>query len=180
MSRNHNKNKYIYTIKTIPSNADVTLSVNDNVITDKTITVAEGTIIEYYVSAVGYAPVRGGVTVVTGDTLDTVELRSDFTLTINTIPNDANVVLPAGYNQKGKSITVNYGTEVKYTVSKNLYVSKSGSQVVTSDNTISNLAGNTISDYIRPCDGKEWDENDTYEILGTKDYFNISVALPNI
>jgi hypothetical protein len=168
LSRNHNKNKYTYTINTIPANADVTLSVNDNVITDKTITVAEGTIIEYYVSAVGYAPIRG-VTVVTGDTLDTVELRSDFTLTINTIPNDANVVLTAaGYNQKGKSITVNYGTEVKYTVSKNLYISKSGSQVVTSDNTVSVSLAETQYPITLACDGKEWDENDTYEILGTK------------
>lgn len=168
LSRNHNKNKYTYTINTVPSNADVVLSINDNVITDRTITVAEGTTIEYYVTATGYAPIRGS-TVVMDNTVETIELRSDFTLTVNPIPNDAIVVFNApGYTQSGNSITVNYGTEVEYTVSKDLYVSESGKTLITADTSIDVNLEETEYPITLACDGKEWDENDTYEVLGNK------------
>ena len=55
-----------------------------------------------------------------------------FTFTINATPSDATITLNG---QTTKSITVDYGTSVNWSVSKSGYTTQSGNEVVTSDIT---------------------------------------------
>lgn len=61
----------------------------------------------------------------------------NYTLTLNPTPNDATVVLTApGYTQSGNTITVEDGTVVNYSVSKEGYYTNSGKTRVINNSVI--------------------------------------------
>lgn len=93
----------------------------------------------------------------------------EYTFTITPIPSDATVVLAAsGFAQSGNSITVEEGTEVTYTVSKDGYNTKSGTVAPTSNTIITvTLEEITLDPIDESTTVKELEVNSTvYDIVG--------------
>lgn len=129
---------YTLTISPTPNDSTVTLTASGYSQVGNTITVPYGTTVSYSVSHTGYTTESGTYTVTEDYTLPIALTTLDYTLTVSPVPSDATVVLTAqGYTQSGNTITVPYGTEVSYSVSKTDYVTQSGEYTVTADYTLS-------------------------------------------
>ena len=123
------KTQVTLTITPTPSNA--TVIIND--VERKSITVDYGTKVTYAVSATGYVSKSGEETVIANKTLPVALVKQQVTVTIVPTPADATVKI----NGEVKSeVTVDYGTEISYEVSKTGYVSKSGTETVTATKTL--------------------------------------------
>ena len=114
-----------------PTPADATVKINGS--ETKELVVEEGTVVDIEVSKEGYETYTKQITV-TEDVTEVVNLViKQFTLTVNTIPADATVMLN---DVEQRQITVDYGSTVKVFVSKEGYIDKTDSVVVTEDKTI--------------------------------------------
>jgi len=131
------ENKCIITINPTPADATVVITAAGFEPEGNTIIVDPGTELTYTVSKYGYTSQSDTFIVNENATIDVTLEPILFTLTINPHPRSAEVILRAeGYNQVDNSITVLYGTEVRYRVSKLGYNAQAGSIVVTHDETL--------------------------------------------
>lgn len=110
------------TVFTDPEEATVVLTAEGYQQEGNSITVLSGTEVFYTVSASHYNTTSDSYIVENSETLTVSLVPLNYTLTIIPTPADATVVIEAqGYSQIGNHITVPYGTEVLYTVSKLAY-----------------------------------------------------------
>ena len=123
------KTQVTLTITPTPSNA--TVIIND--VERKSITVDYGTKVTYAVSATGYVSKSGEETVIANKTLPVALVKQQVTVTIVPTPADATVKIDGEVKSE---VTVDYGTEISYEVSKTGYVSKSGTETVTATKTL--------------------------------------------
>ena len=123
------KTQVTLTITPTPSNA--TVIIND--VERKSITVDYGTKVTYAVSATGYVSKSGEETVIANKTLPVALVKQQVTVTIVPTPADATVKIDGEVKSE---VTVDYGTEISYEVSKAGYVSKSGTETVTATKTL--------------------------------------------
>ena len=115
-----------------PTPADAIVKINN--MERKSYTGRYGENVTWEVSKVGYKPKSGSLTITEDEVTIPVDLEIiRVSLTINPTPADA-VVTINGKAQK--TITVDYGTEVSYSVAKTGYVSKSGTETVTATKTL--------------------------------------------
>lgn len=124
--------QYTFTINPTPENALVKL----NGVEQKSITVDSGTTVNWEVSASGYVSKSGSEVITENKTLDVVLEAvpvTQYTLTINPTPADAVVKIDG---EVRSSITVDENTEVSYEVSKEGYITQSGTHIVDSDETL--------------------------------------------
>ena len=120
---------YMFTINPTPSNASVTINGQDT----NSISVGKGQKIEWEVEATGYIAQEGEITIEEDTTLD-VELEiKKHTITINPTPANAIVAIDG---VETNSATVDYGTEVSYSVICEGYHSQEGKVTVVKDETI--------------------------------------------
>lgn len=121
--------KHTFSIVATPADATVIINGGER----STLTADYGTEIGWSVGKVGYVSKEGTYTL-TADKEEVVTLaKQQITITVAATPEDATVKLN-GVAQK--SVTVDYGTEVSYEVSKTGYVSKSGTETVTATKTL--------------------------------------------
>ena len=123
------KQQITITITATPEDATVKL----NGVVQKSVTVDYGTEVSYEVSKTGYVSKSGKIIADKTQTVPVELVKQQVTLTIVPTPEDATVKLN-GVAQK--SVTVEYGMEVSYEVSKTGYVSKSGTETVTATKTL--------------------------------------------
>ena len=130
--------KFNLTINPTPNDSMVVFNTTPGTVSgNQLLNVLPGKNISYTVSRPQYLPITNTYLMTTQDHTENVNLvYGMYTLTINPTPEDTNVVLTAdGATQIGNTISVYYGTQVYYTVSKEHYVSVSGSTTVT-DTTV--------------------------------------------
>ena len=119
------------TLTIVPTPEDATVKLNG--VTQKSITVDYGTEVTYEVSKTGYVSKSGNIIADETQSLPVELVKQQVTLTIVPTPADATVKI----NGEVKSeVTVDYGTEISYEVSKTGYVSKSGTETVTATKTL--------------------------------------------
>lgn len=121
----------VYNMKVLTVNVvdpyDATVEFSTGTIQGNKCTVETGTSVTYTVKREGYYSQTKTITVST-DTTVNVSLVQAITISIIPEPADANIVLTAtGYTQTNNSITVPYGTNVTYTVSKDGYETQTAS-----------------------------------------------------
>ena len=119
------------TVTIAPTPADATVKIDGEVKSE--VTVDYGMEVSYEVSKTGYDTKIATITATSTETIAVTLAKTKVTLTVAATPADASVKLN-GTAQK--SITVDYGTEVSYEVSKTGYVSKSGTETVTATKTL--------------------------------------------
>ena len=119
------------TLTITPTPADATVKIND--VEQNTITVDYGTKVSYAVSATGYVSKSGEETLIANKTLPVALDKQKVTVSIVPTPADATVKIDGEVKSE---VTVDYGTEVSYEVSKTGYVSKSGTETVTATKTL--------------------------------------------
>jgi len=124
------------TINPTPSDATVTLTASGYTQSGNSITVRTGTNVNYTVSKTGYATQSNVISVTNNQSLAISLNINYYTLTINPTPNNATVTFSTG-TVSGNTVSVPYNTTVNYTVSKNGYVSASGSRTLTSNISVS-------------------------------------------
>lgn len=164
------KKKVRFIITSIPKDSNIYITTDNNYtindyyeneeIVGKYVDVPEGTVISYNVSKDGYVSVSNSITAQGLEEKEdyfehkiNVELVPLCTLTIITIPEDANVELSCiGYVQSNeKSITVPQGSDVRYVVSKSGYNRVSGRYILNSDTILPiSLENNTYTVTINP------------------------------
>ena len=119
------------TLMITPTPANATVKIND--VEQNAITVDYGTKVTYAVSATGYVSKSGEETLISNKTLPVALDKQKVTVTIAPTPADATVKIDGEVKSE---VTVDYGTEVSYEVSKTGYVSKSGTETVTATKTL--------------------------------------------
>ena len=119
------------TLTITPTPANATVKIND--VEQNAITVDYGTKVTYAVSATGYVSKSGEETLIANKTLPVALDKQKVTVTIAPTPADATVKIDGEVKSE---VTVDYGTEVSYEVSKTGYVSKSGTETVTATKTL--------------------------------------------
>ena len=123
------------TVSPTPSNATVILVADGYTQSGNSITVDYGVEVECTVSSEGYQSQTNSIRVTSDQTISVV--LSGYTLTVNPVPADANVILAAtGYVQKDNTITVPAGTEVRIGISKSGYETFSERYTVTQTESI--------------------------------------------
>lgn len=124
-------------INPTPNYAAVTFATEGTVV-GSSITVLQGTVVTYTVSASGYYDKTQNVTATINRTIDVaLDARPpQYTLTIEPGPQTATVEFLTEGSVSGNSITVEAGTEVFYTVSETGYITESSSVVVNTNQTI--------------------------------------------
>ena len=119
------------TITINPTPAEAVVKINGS--EQKSIEVLKGSQVSYEVSAEGYTPESNSVVADQTKTVDVVLNKIQVTITINPTPADATVMIN---DEQKSSITVDYGTEVSYEVSREGYIPTSGSVTAKSDQTV--------------------------------------------
>lgn len=105
-----------------PADANIVLTAEGYQQEGNSITVLSGTEVFYTISANHYNTAEDSYIVENTETLTVSLVPLNYTLTIVPTPADSTVVLTAeGYSQVGNHITVPYGTDVLYSVSKLAY-----------------------------------------------------------
>lgn len=143
-------------INTIPENAIVTFTATGKVpYGDKGVWVPTGTTVNYSVSALGYDTTTGSYVADDNHEESVVLGVIQVTLTVTASLQDATVTLVSGDSTETgtgtASITVDYGSEVTYTVSKTGYDDITNSVEVTADRTINvTLSGYTLTVNVSP------------------------------
>lgn len=136
------KKIWVVTIKPTPS--DATVKINGK--TTKQLTVYDGDTISYSVEKTGYAPQSGSKTINETTTMSITLKIYTYAVTINPTPSDATVTIKKSDGTQlasgtgTQSATVDYGTNITYTVSKSLYTSKSGNINSISSNQTLNIS----------------------------------------
>ena len=142
--KEHEFDECTLTIIPTPSNAKVTITSGDDTITvygTCSLTVGKNEYVEWKVEKTGYKS-RSEKRLMTKNATKRVVLEAEYvptinyyTLTIVPTPSDATVTFNIG-EVHGNSVTVPEDTEITYTVSKSGYITKTGSKVVTKNETI--------------------------------------------
>ncbi len=159
-------NMFTLTINPTPSDSIVILTASGYTQQGNSITVPYGTKVSCSVSREHYISYEETNREVTESTTANISLTPvNYTLTINPNPSDATVTFNTPGTVNGNIITVPYNTVVNYTVSKSGLNSISESETVI-DNTTKNIT--LTYQIILHCDGKEWDEHESHEVLGNK------------
>lgn len=125
---------YTLLIVTNPSNAKVVLKAEGYNQYNNSITVPEGTEVEYTVSANLYVTQTGSITVLEKTTETITLAHKRVKLTIVPTPSDATVTFDKGV-VSGKTTTVDAGEKVTYTVSRSLLETQSGTITLYEDTT---------------------------------------------
>ena len=127
------------TVNPTPNTATVELTAAGYTQVDNSIEVLTDTIVHWKVYKSGYLPKAGTVVAGTDDEIVPVSLAQAVTLTVNPSPSDAIVILTAeGYGQYGNKITIPVNTTVYWTVTKDGYETKFGTESsLSADKTIS-------------------------------------------
>ena len=118
------------TLTIVPTPADATVKIDGEVKSE--VIVDYGTEVTYEVSKTGYASKSGTETVTATKTLTVVLEVQKVTFTITPTPTDATVTIN-GTAQK--SVSVDYGSEVTWEVSKTGYTTRNGTEAVIKDTT---------------------------------------------
>ena len=119
----------------------------------QSITVDYGTVVNYVVTKTGYTTITNAETVNADNTLTVNMSVAQYTITVNPTPADATVTLSAvGFSQVGNAITVNYGTQVDWSVAKQGFTTQSGTIAsVTADQYLNiDLSSNLVTLMITP------------------------------
>jgi len=119
-------NQYTFTIVPVPNDATVVINGEER----SSITADYGTIINWSVSKTGYGTQSGVETLTETYSMEVDLSISDFTFTIEATPVDAIVTING---QQRTSLTAPYGTAITWSVSKDHYVTQSGSYNLTGD-----------------------------------------------
>ena len=119
------------TITIAPTPEDAMVKLNG--VVQKSVTVDYGTQVTYEVSKIGYVSKSGNIIADETQTLPVELVKQQVTLTIVPTPEDATVKIDGEVKSE---VTVDYGTEISYEVSKTGYVSKSGTETVTATKTL--------------------------------------------
>lgn len=115
-------------INPIPADAIVTINGKET----KSISVKQGEELEWKVEKIGYVT-QGGKHIADNDGIYDITLEvAKHTFTINPTPADAIVTING---QQTKSVTVDYGTEISYSVSCDGYHTKTETLILTTDIT---------------------------------------------
>lgn len=122
--------KAFYTLTINPTPADAKILINN--IEQKFISVEFESIVDVVVSHDGYNTYTENITVLSDKTLNVALVPKQYSFTINTTP--ANAVVKMN-NQQVRTLKVNYGTTINWSVSCTGYVSQSGAYTVTGDYT---------------------------------------------
>lgn len=144
-------------INPAPNDAKVVLTADGFEQINNTITVTVGTSVQYTVSKIGYVSQTNTVTVTQDDTLNISLSIVQCSLTVNSIPTDADITLSApNYTdvtgQGTATITVDYGTSVSYMVEKSGYETQQYiySALVADTTTNVNLSRNKVVLRVNP------------------------------
>ncbi|MBO4622540.1 MAG: leucine-rich repeat protein [Bacilli bacterium] len=106
--------KYTLTISTTPASATVTFNDPQGTVSGKSITVLPGTVVSYTVSGTNLTSATYSETV---NSTKTVSKKAKVTLTVNPTYSSASVSFSTSGTRSGNSLTVDYGTNVTYSVS---------------------------------------------------------------
>lgn len=133
---------WVVTINPTPS--DAVVKINGKI--TKQLTVYDGDTISYSVEKTGYDMQSDTITINQDVTIPIVLKVSTFNITINPTPSDATVTIKKSDGTQltsgtgTQSVTVDYGTNITYAVSKSLYTSKSGNINSVSSNQTLNIS----------------------------------------
>ena len=120
-----------HTFNIVPTPGDATVIINGEERTS--ITADYGTTISWSVSKAGYVT-QSGITTLTSDTVVPVNLVLEtHTFTIVPTPSDATVIING---EERTSFTADYGTAITWSVSREHYVTQSGSTTLTADTSL--------------------------------------------
>lgn len=122
----------VLTINPTPADATVTIAG----VEQKKYTGVYGDTVDWEVSAIGYTSKSDSETLTANKTVDVALEKVQVTVSINATPADATVTLNG---EERKTITVDYGTNVAWVVSKTGYVFQNGS-ITPTENTTKDVA----------------------------------------
>jgi len=128
-------NQVILTINPTPSNSTVTLTSDGFTQVGNSIVVTPGSSVSYSVSQTGYITQSDTIVVSSDQTINVILALRTHTITINPTPSDSIVTFNTG-TISGNSCTVEYGTSLTYTVSKQYYTTQTNTINVTNDQSI--------------------------------------------
>lgn len=121
---------FTFTVNATPADAVVVLNGKEV----KSVEVTSGTTVEWMVSAEGYATQSGSQTVDKDISIDiTLSALKKYNVTINTVPEDALAIIE---DDELKTVDLYEGTVVDWVVSKEGYITKTGSFTLTEDTTM--------------------------------------------
>ena len=115
-----------------PTPSDATVTINGSI--QNSVKVNFGSTVTWKVERTGYQTKEGSQVVNSDSTIDVSLEIQQYTLTVNPTPSDATVILD---DETRKSVTVNYGTSVSWQVSKDGYITQSGTHQVVANHTLS-------------------------------------------
>lgn len=127
------------TFNITPEDAGAVISVTSPEtakVSGNVVKVNAGETVEYTITAEGYEDKSGSEKVDSTKSISIELTKKQVTLTIKTTPDEATVKFNEGEVDPDKAITVDYGTEVSYTVSATGYNDKSGSESVTENKEV--------------------------------------------
>lgn len=127
---------YKLTINPTPSNATVQLTASGYTQSGNSITAKPGTSVSYTVSASGYQSKTGTATIGSADSSVNVELVKLYTLTVSPTYSGASVKFNTSGTVSGNKITVPTGTSVSYTLTATDHETRTLTETVTSDKTV--------------------------------------------
>jgi len=121
---------FTFTVNPTPSDAVVVLNGKEA----KSVDVVSGTTVEWSVTAEGYTSQSGSQVVDADVTIDvTLNALNKYTVTINTVPEDALAIIE---DDEIKTVELYEGTVVDWVVSKEGYITQTGSFTLTEDTTM--------------------------------------------
>ena len=137
-------NRYTFAIEPTPANAKVII----NGVETKSVIANHGATITWSIEANGYESKTGSLVITKDTTLPVALDKIQVTFTINPTPSDAKVVING---TETKSVTVDYGSKVVWSVSSDGYSEKTGEQTVTQDTSLNiNLSLKPVTFKINP------------------------------
>ena len=135
---------HTFTINATPDDAVVVINGTER----KSLTAIQGSEIVWSVSATGYTSQNGSFVLTESKELEVDLSILRFSFVINPTPSDAKVIING---TETKSVMVDYGTNVSWSVSSEGYVEQSGEQIVTKNTTLPiNLSLKPVTFKINP------------------------------
>ena len=127
---------YKLTINPTPSTATVKLTAAGYTQSGNSISAPKGTSVAYTVSASGYQTKTGTTTIGSADSSLNVQLTALYTLTVSPTYSGASVTFNTSGTVSGNKITVPAGTTVSYTLTATDHVTRTLSETVNSNKTV--------------------------------------------
>lgn len=139
----------------LPIGSSVEWFLSDDIYTTSSIDVIKGSLVPYVITFADTSKYISSIRAYKDTIIDCTNMASNTViLTINPTPADANVVLeveggnPFNFEQVGNSITLSPGTKIKYTVSKENYITQSNVIIVNETETVNITLSETLYTYI--------------------------------